>query len=105
MLVTLFGIVMLVRLVQSSNAEACISLVFAFMLVHTITTSKITVSSYGAHLKGVYAMGEKGFGFASACGMLASLINYFPVKLIGVGEGQDDLIDFDASDFTKAFFE
>ena len=28
-----------------------------------------------------------------------------PVKLIGVGEGQDDLIDFDASDFTKAFFE
>ena len=28
-----------------------------------------------------------------------------PVKLIGVGEGQDDLIDFDPADFTKAFFE
>ena len=28
-----------------------------------------------------------------------------PVKLIGVGEGQDDLIDFDPHDFTKAFFE
>ena len=28
-----------------------------------------------------------------------------PVKLIGVGEGQDDLIDFDPKDFTKAFFE
>ncbi|MBQ2865303.1 MAG: signal recognition particle-docking protein FtsY [Clostridia bacterium] len=28
-----------------------------------------------------------------------------PVKLIGVGEGQDDLIDFDPRDFTKAFFE
>ena len=28
-----------------------------------------------------------------------------PVKLIGVGEGQDDLIDFVPDEFTRAFFE
>lgn len=28
-----------------------------------------------------------------------------PVKLIGVGEGADDLLDFSAEDFVKAFFE
>ncbi len=28
-----------------------------------------------------------------------------PVKLIGVGEGTDDLLDFDAGEFVKAFFD
>ncbi|MBQ7623782.1 MAG: signal recognition particle-docking protein FtsY [Clostridia bacterium] len=28
-----------------------------------------------------------------------------PVKLIGVGEGIDDLLDFDASEFVRAFFD
>ena len=71
-----------IPILKSNGINLLLTVFSALFLVHSITTSAISVETYGEYLKGTYLTGAGGAATASLGGIIFSLISFIPLKLI-----------------------